>query len=299
MSRTTRLSLGVAAAGAAALGLVGAGAGAALSSPQLRASHASTPTLKITISKKLTLSGPRSFQAGRVALKLTAVGNGRSVEVVSFKKGYSFKALRADLGAFGASIGKTGTPSKAGLKHLNNAVNHTNLYGGLNANAGTSLRGTVVLPTAGKYVLYNDSGNLPAQAKTLTVTGPMANRAKPDSSATVVATSAKRFGGASVLPAKGTITFRNKSTNSPHFLVLQRVKLGTTRQQVIAALMSSSPPTIFLKQSASTDIVGEGNAQTLTYHMPKGDYVEMCFFPDLQTGIPHALMGMDRIVHLK
>jgi len=25
----------------------------------------------------------------------------------------------------------------------------------------------------------------------------------------------------------------------------------------------------------------------------------MCFFPDLKTGMPHAAMGMVRIVHLK
>jgi hypothetical protein len=32
--------------------------------------------------------------------------------------------------------------------------------------------------------------------------------------------------------------------------------------------------------------------------LPAGDYAEMCFFPDLKTGMPHAMMGMVRIVHL-
>jgi hypothetical protein len=32
--------------------------------------------------------------------------------------------------------------------------------------------------------------------------------------------------------------------------------------------------------------------------LPAGDYAEVCFFPDLETGMPHAFMGMVRIVHL-
>jgi hypothetical protein len=100
------------------------------------------------------------------------------------------------------------------------------------------------------------------------------------------------------LPAKGTITFSNTATNSPHFLVLQHVKEGTTRQQVIKALNSNGAPGFILKESLGTDVVSPGHSQTLTYTLPAGEYVEMCFFPDLQTGMPHALMGMVRVVHL-
>ena len=159
----------------------------------------------------------------------------------------------------------------------------------------------MTLPKAGTYYLYNDSGDLPAQAKKLTVTGPEAKRAKPQSSATVKATSAKRFAGATTLPAHGTITFKNVSTNSPHFLDLQHVKQGTTRKQVIDFLNSGvqKEPSWGRQGQAGTDVVGEGQSQTLSYKLPKGEYVEWCFFPDLQTGMPHALMGMVRVVHLK
>jgi hypothetical protein len=109
----------------------------------------------------------------------------------------------------------------------------------------------------------------------------------------------RRFGGAKVLPAKGTITFRNKSSESPHFLDLLHVKKGTTKTDVFNALMSNNPPTFFLNGQVGTDPVGEGNAQTLTYNLPKGEYVEVCFFPDPKTGMPHAFMGMIGIVTLK
>jgi hypothetical protein len=300
MTRSFRNSVGFAAAAGAAVGLVGLGAGVAAGAPHAHAAKAKTPSLKVTISKHLKLTGPRSFQAGRVKLSLKAVGNEREVEVVSFKHGYTFKDLRSDLLTFGASE-QNGPPTKAGLRALNHAVNHTHLYGGLDTIPGSPEKSVLTLPKAGTYYLYNDSGNLPTDAKKLKVSGPEAKRAKPKSSATVKATSAKRFAGATTLPAHGTITFKNASTNSPHFLDLLHVKKGTTRKQVIDFLNSGSQaePPWGLPGQAGTDVVGEGQSQTLSYKLPKGEYIELCFFPDLQTGMPHALMGMVRVVHLK
>jgi hypothetical protein len=100
-----------------------------------------------------------------------------------------------------------------------------------------------------------------------------------------------------VLPHNGTITFENNSTESPHFLVLQQVKDGTTRKQAIAALQSNGPGP-FLRHEQASDVVTYGHAMNMHVHMPAGTYAEMCFFPDPQTGMPHALMGMVRIVHL-
>jgi hypothetical protein len=300
MSRTLRTSISLGAAALAAAGLVGAGGAAAVSAPHAHPALAKTPKLSITITKKhFTIVGSRTLQAGRVAVSLKAVGGDRTIQFVSFKKGYTFAHLRADLLAFGEGQGATGE-SKAGLRHLNNAVNHTHLYGGFDVDNGT-ISGTVVLPKAGKYVVYNDSNQLPDQPKTLTVTGPEAKRATPHSEATVIATSAKRFRGAKILPAHGTITFKNASTNSPHMLILQHVKQGTTRKQVISFLQSGSNanPPFGLNGGANTDIVGEGLSQTLNLDLPKGEYVEFCFFPDLQTGMPHALMGMVDIVNVK
>jgi hypothetical protein len=302
MSRTFHSTIGTAAAAAAlAVGLSAGGAGAAVRSPQVRAALPSPPDLKATVSKKgLTLSGPRTFAPGRITLSLKSVGNERTIELVSFKPGFTFSQLRADLAAFGASEGPNG-PSKTGISKLDDAINHTTLYGGLDADAGQTLTASMVLPRAGTYYVYNDSGNLPTQARLLTVAGPAVTRSRPRSLATVIAKTDFRFGGPRTLPAKGTITFRNKSTESPHILDLFQVKAGTTRRQILNFLHSNSnaPPSFGLSGSADTDAVSPGHAQTLTYSVPKGEYVELCFFPDPKTGIPHALMGMFRIVHLK
>jgi hypothetical protein len=301
MSRTFRNSVSLGAAALAAAGLVGAGGAAAVSAPHAHPALAATPKLSVTMSKKqFSLTGPRTFQAGRVAVSLKAEKGDHTIQIVSFKKGYTFAHLRSDLLAFGEGQGPTGE-SKSGLRHLNNAVRHTHLYGGFDADNQT-ISGTVVLPKAGKYVLYDDSSELPARPKTLTVTGPEVARATPHSDATVIATSAKRFRGSKTLPSHGTITFKNESTNSPHMLILQHVKQGTTRKEVISFLNSGSNgnPPFGRAGSANTDILGEGQSQTLTYHhLPKGEYVELCFFPDLQTGMPHAAMGMVNVVTVK
>jgi hypothetical protein len=283
--------------------LTSAGAAVAVSAPATHASVASTPKLAVTISKThFKVTGPKTFQAGRVAISLTAVGAERTVEVGSLKKGYTFKDVRADLLAFGEKdgTGKNGSTPASALKHLNRVIDRTNLYGGLDSQPGQTLHGTVVLPTAGTYYLFNDGGNLPTDPTKLTVTGPEVKRAPSGSTATITALTARRFGGAKTLPAKGTVTFKNMSTESPHFLQLIHVKQGVTRNQVFNALTSNSnaPPSFLLKGEAATDSLGKGFSQTLTYNLPKGEYVELCFFPDPKTGMPHALMGMIGIVQL-
>jgi hypothetical protein len=304
------MSIGMAAAATAAVGLVAGGTGAAVSAPHHAGAKVhSTPSLKVTITTggsqdnptyTLAVSGPRHFAAGRVKTTLKSVNGESEDAIVSFKKGYTFKDLRADLTAFGESFSQNG-PSKSGLHHLRNAIKHTTAYGGLDAVHHAT--GSVVLPKAGTYYLYNDTGQVPSQPKKLVVSGPAVKRAAPKSSATVIAKSSDRFGGSTHLPAKGTITFKNASkdsTRSPHFLELIHVKKGTTRKQVIDYVQSNSeaPPSFALAGGAGTDIVSPGHAMTLTYSVPKGEYAEACFFPDTKTGMPHAAMGMVKIVHL-
>jgi hypothetical protein len=102
-----------------------------------------------------------------------------------------------------------------------------------------------------------------------------------------------------VLPAKGTITVTNHNVSSPHFLVLLHVKKGTTRKEVLQGLESNGPPSFVLPGGTGTDALSMGQSQTLKYSTPKGSYVELCFFPDPKTGIPHAFMGMIRLVTVK
>ena len=282
--------------------LFAVGLGTASSAPHVARTLATTPTLKVRISHgKFTLHGPRSFQAGRVDLSLTARGKESEIEVAQFAKGYGFKGYIRNFKKYAHGQTQNGE-SKAGLAALNHLVDNTTFFGGLDSPRGKTTTGSILLPTAGTYVIFNDSaGRSPHK---LTVTGPAVKRAAPKSSGTIKANSRKRFGGAVTASANGTLTYRNVSKgsgSSPHFLVLQHVAKGTTRRQVFDALMSSSnsKPAFARAGSLSIDVISPGHSMTFDTHLPKGEYAEMCFFPDLQTGVPHAFMGMVGIITLK
>lgn len=289
----TRRTVALVAAAATAVSI-----GAAASASAAPAVVHKTPHLYFAVNKAgIKLHGPSSFRAGRVAIKLKAYGNERDIQLVSFKKGYSYADFRNDLKILAAGGEQ---PTKRGLRHLVHAANHATLYGGFDVEKGSSARGTVVLPKAGTYYAYTGS-NLPKlHPVKLHVSGPAVHRATPNSGGTIRALNGERFGGDSVLPHKGIITFKNAATDTPHFLTLQHVKKGTTKKDIenfFAGTTQGPPP--FLAEGVNTDVLSEGLAQTINVDLPKGTYAEMCFFPDFMTGMPHAFMGMIKIVTLK
>jgi hypothetical protein len=305
MTRTTRVAITMSAVAIAAVGSITTGAVAAPATAHSHAhahahphSAAATPRLHATIHKqKFTLKGARHFGASRVSVTLKSVGGEHELAIAHFKKGYSFKKLVADILYFGTHAKKDGSPTKKAIRHLDRAIAKSHLYGGIDAQAGKTVKETVVLPK-GKYTVYDDSGDLPASPKSLTVTGATHHTKAPKTSGLVfMKKNQDRFGGSKVLPAKGTIKVVNHNISSPHFLAMIHVKDGTTRKQFLQAL-ESNDPSIFLPGGTGTDILSSGQSQTLRYSIPKGTYGQACFFPDPVTGIPHAFMGMVRIVHV-
>jgi len=298
MARATRAAVAVGLAVTTAAGLVGGSAAGAAAAPA-RSPGDQNAVLQLKINDNgVTFTGPTSFAAGRVKLVVEAVGKDRGAEIVQLHSGYSFSALRNDIKAFGESYGKNG-PSKSGLRHLNHAIDNITAFGGVYAHPGDARHGTVLLPSAGQYVVFNDSGNLPKQPTYLNVTAPSGPQYLPTTGRIVrVLPEKNRFGGDNELPAKGDITFQNVNRHSPHFLVLQHVKEGTTRKQVIESFQSNKRPSFGLKAEQDIDFLSSGRAMTVHLHLPPGEYAEMCFFPDPKTGEPHAFMGMVRMVHL-
>jgi hypothetical protein len=297
--------LTIAAAGGILLAAAASGA-TAVGAPHARAALIPTPKLHITATttghgdtakSTMTVKGPRHFSAGRVNVVLRAKRGEQEFDIVRLHKGYTYADVGRDFNTFFSAQ----QPTPKALKALNRIAHRVTFYGGLDSGNGHKVvTGSVVLPRAGTYLLINDASGPGAEPPVkLHVSKRRGTRATPSTSATVRAITAKRFRGATRLPASGTITFHNASTNSPHFLFLQHVKKGTTRRQVIKGLSSNSGPDFGLKGGVGVDAVSPGQTMTLGYSLPKGTYAEMCFFPDLQTGMPHALMGMVRIVHLK
>ena len=158
----------------------------------------------------------------------------------------------------------------------------------------------------GTYYLA-DIGNQPTGMPTLTklTVKPAGRNIEQDSdlrSQTVVsATSADRFIAPRNWPHEGTYTFRNTS-DTLHFMVLQPVKNGTTDKQVQAYFeqppSNNPPPFAKMGPSGGNDVVSPGQSLQVSYDLPEGTYVLLCFVADDQTGMPHAVMGMHKVVVL-
>jgi hypothetical protein len=265
------------------------------------AGRARLPVVTTTATKAgFTVSGNTSLRAGRIEIKAVARGTGNATAIASYHRGYSFAQARADEKYVATHQTKTGL-TKESLKRLHRYINDTTLYGGLDAAPSHLSTETIVLPH-GSYTIFDSAGNLPAHPVVLTVTGREQSRSDPSSTGTVVFKPGMRFGGSSTLPARGTITVKNISMrHEDHFLLLQQVKRTTTRREVRNYLASGSykPAAYMLAGQTGTDALSPGLSQTFTYSTPKGRYLEICYFPDYQTGVPHADMGMFRLVTLK
>ncbi|MGO4599417.1 hypothetical protein [Terrabacter sp. 2RAF25] len=123
----------------------------------------------------------------------------------------------------------------------------------------------------------------------------------PRARATVEVTSADRFVVHGRLPAHGTVRVHNVS-DTIHFMDISPVKKGTTDAQIQAFFDSNSqqPPSFFVDgPSVGMDVQSPGRQAFLTYRLPPGTYVLLCFVADDETGMPHALMGMHKVVTLK
>ena len=123
----------------------------------------------------------------------------------------------------------------------------------------------------------------------------------PAYSATVKVTSSDRFVTPGTLAAKGTVRVRNAS-DTLHFMALMRVKKGTTAAQVQTYFDSGAqgpPPFAQTGPGVGMGVQSPGRPARLTYDVPAGTYVMLCFVGDDRTGMPHALMGVHHVVTLK
>jgi hypothetical protein len=247
--------------------------------------RAAMPHITALLTKKtIRLKDADGLRAGRV--KLSVLGRG-PVEFAMFKAGYDVADFTADVNKFGA---------KNDVKALKHALKNTTIIGGL-AGGGS---GTVVFPKAGAYTPISLGERGLVTGKTLVVDGPKRSSKTPSTDGSIIAKNGPSWGGASQLPTKGRFQFKNKA-DQPHFVLLQQVVEGTTTDQVLSYLQSGdeAPPPWGLQAGMETGTLSPGHSMTVDYDLPAGQYVVMCFFPDPEMGgMPHALMGMLRMIHL-
>lgn len=254
-------------------------AGTAEASEASEASEAAIQSITIKVAKRaIHVRGARGLDAGRVKVEVKGRG---AAEILMFDRGYDIRDFRKDVRAF----------DKGSVKALRHALANTKIFGGFEAGGS----GTLVLPRAGEYTVFSfvSRGHATLRA------GAVRKARTPDVDGRIVARQGPKWTGSSMLPAKGTFKFKNADKTVPHFVILQQVAEGTTTDQVLAFLQTEQGPPPFLEGSLETGSLSSGRSMTVNYDLPPGQYVIMCFFPDPHMGgMPHALMGMLRMIHL-
>lgn len=274
----TRAIAGIGAAAAAtSLAVVGSAVSAGA------ASSTAPATVTVTMTKQIVRPDTQTVQAGAIEFVAKRGDHHQHTLVVaSLAKGFSLNQANHDVNAaFGGDVKAVRTIDKK-----------IHWYG------GTDAPGRVVVNlSAGKYYLLDEDGNGLGR---LTVTGPKADRTVPASSATVFAAATTHGFGFKVkgtIAHDGWVTFSNK-TDEPHFMEIQQVKPSTTRAYVRKHIQDRNQPAKILKAGQATAPVGPGKSVLLKLHLPKGKYLIACFWPSRENGMPHAFMGMYKLVHI-
>jgi len=113
-----------------------------------------------------------------------------------------------------------------------------------------------------------------------------------------------RFVAPRVWPHRGTYSFTNRD-DTIHFMAITPVKAGTTDRDIQdffdhpPSNPNAQPPFFRDGPSGGNDVVSPGRTIKVSYDLPAGTYVLLCFVADEETGMPHAFMGMHRVVRLR
>lgn len=268
----------IAVAGAAVATVTGA-AGAA---DAAAAGHVHHVTARMT-AKSIHLNVGNTVHAGTVAFKaVSADGARHELQIVRLHKGYTLQQAESDLNkSFGGDV-----------KAINRIDHNVSFRGGAPAKPGKPGYVTVDLNKGRYYLVDQDGGGL----SWLNVRG-TANRAPVAHKGWITATS-YNFVTSKVLSNSGVMNIGNIS-DQPHFVELQRVANGTTHKEVAAFFKHPAGNPSWIRH-AGTDsgVISPYHHEYLSYNLPSGEYLVACFWPDDETGMPHAFMGMWRLVHL-
>ncbi|HET6878152.1 MAG TPA: hypothetical protein VFH38_11530 [Jatrophihabitans sp.] len=269
----------IAAAGTTAAMLTGA----ATAADAATAGHVHHVTARMTKSS-IRLSVGHTVHAGTIQFKaVSADGKGHVLQLFRLHKGYSLQQAGSDINkAF-----------KGDIAAINRVDHKISFRGGSPAKAGKPGIVTMDLNKGRYYVLDQNGGGL----SWLIVRG-TANRAPVAHKGWITATS-YNFVTSKVLPNSGTMTVGNIS-DQPHFVAIQRVKNGTTHRQVARAFKHhlARNPSWLLHAGTDSGVISPYHHELMSYNLPAGEYLVACWWPDDETGMPHAFMGMWRLVHL-
>ncbi|GAB2464429.1 hypothetical protein [Jatrophihabitans fulvus] len=272
----------VAVAAAVAATLAG---GMAVGADAAGASAGARPTATYQVyANQAVGGGPWALRPG--VAKIHVVGKGRLFQLLRSRKGAGEKKLIADFATFNQGkpiplerdfqlMGGT-TPGHSMWVHL---VPGT--YYALNPQ-----QQSLSAPKIKKIVVRNADWNAPVPA-----------------ASTIVAIKSHSFSlKPAGIPRSGVLRFKNDA-NQSHFVEMIRMRPGKTHYDVAKALRNQEPfPKVFYggkTDDISTGAISPGRTMLQTYAGKPGKWAILCFYPDRMTGMPHAFMGMYRVITLR
>jgi hypothetical protein len=269
--RTGLVATALLAASLTGTTLTASSAQAGVTVPRLR--------VDITVTKSAVTVSDDGFAPGNTILNIEATGAGGAIEVMQLHDGYTVEDLQADFPK--VFRGKVGA--------IRRVDKNVEFYGGAFAEKGHSAKFATYLD-AGDYLVANLDKGVYAE---MSVTGTPQERALPTPTGTVNMRGDDRFGNPGERQHRGWMSTTN-NTDEPHFVELSQVKRSTTKRMVHRwfAHGANGQPDFALDGFASTLVVGPAHTVLWQYHAPRGKYLEMCWWPSDEDGMPHAMMGM-------
>lgn len=248
------------------------------------------PELSLTVSAEGVEGVPESTEAGRYLLKLSGEPASETspggVLILQLPEGLSLDNAMATPG-----------PEDAPPGFYYDSI----LPGGAQiGESGTSVSVIDLLP--GDWIVAG--AQLSTQPVIMTVTGELpATLPEPDSNATFsLSEMVIEISDGALVAGENVIKIENNG-DQPHFVDFSKVPDGTTNENIAATIQSEmsgtpAPGAVdfadvqFITSSADQS---SGTTMWMPLTLEAGTYAAICWFPDEETGMPHAFMGMHTV----
>jgi hypothetical protein len=244
--------------------------------------------VKVT-GKAITFADEGAVAPGFAVFNVETPRGHHDLQLQQLAAGYTYKEASEDfVKAF----------EKGRLGALARIYKNIDFQGGATATADKNARFAVTLQEGTYIVTSGDSLH-----EKLQVSGPAVDGGSIEPDAVIRAVTnddgMQLFRSKKELAHRGWLKFKNKATQ-PHFLLLQKVAKSTTRKDVNEYFQgdgSQDPP--WLRAAFDeTGLISPDRAMYYHFNLPRGRYLMVCFMPDVDTGAPHGVMGMFKLVKL-
>jgi hypothetical protein len=255
------------------------------------ATHAAAPApyhvVTVHVNNHRVLVGKNNtIGAGRTLFHVVTHQGDHQMNIVRLRKGYSPPQFAQDIGqAFQGNV-------KAVRRVDKNSV----FRGGAEARPGNNGAFSANLGP-NTYYFFDSNSNSFARVR---VVGKMSPRTDVRTSSLINIFTYGFGTGAHSVAHHGWTLLKNRA-DQPHFIEFQQVKESTTATQVKKYFKGGARgrPSWGLSATEGSGVISPTKTSAMYLNLPAGKYLVACFWPDDNNGMPHAFMGMWKLIHLK